>query len=215
VRVLLERGHHVAALDLPSKRLDALARKGACVPVGLDLTSTSAWAEALEATTRELGQPTGAVLCAGGWAGGTPVHETAPDDGILGRMVALNVQTTERSIRALMPGMVAAEHGSVVVVGSRAVERPWESAGAAHYTAAKSAVVAYAKAVAAEVLDSKVRVNAVMPSVIDTPRNRADMPSADPLRWVSPESLARVIAFLLSDDARDISGAAIPVYARA
>jgi NAD(P)-dependent dehydrogenase (short-subunit alcohol dehydrogenase family) len=81
--------------------------------------------------------------------------------------------------------------------------------------AAKSAVIAYAKTVAAEVLDSGVRVNAVMPSVIDTPPNRIAMPKSDPLRWVSPESLARVIAFLLSDDARDISGAAIPVYARA
>lgn len=215
VRVLLERGHHVAALDLPSRQLDALARKGACLPLGLDLTSTSAWAETVERTTRELGSVTGAVLCAGGWAGGTPAHATPPDDGAWRRMLHVNLETAEQSIRALVPGMVLAKHGSIVVVGSRAVERPWESAGSAAYVAAKSAVIAYAKTVAAEVLDSGVRVNAVMPSVIDTPANRAAMPSSDPLRWVSPESLARVIAFLLSDDARDISGAAIPVYARA
>jgi NAD(P)-dependent dehydrogenase (short-subunit alcohol dehydrogenase family) len=215
VRVLLERGHHVAALDLPSSKLDALARKGACVPVGLDLTSASAWAEALVRTTQELGSPTGGVLCAGGWAGGTPVHRTPEGDGAWRRMLDVNLETAERSIRALVPAMVAARHGSIVVVGSRAVERPWESTGSAAYVAAKSAVIAYAKTVAAEVLDSGVRVNAVMPSVIDTPPNRIAMPKSDPLRWVSPESLARVIAFLLSDDARDISGAAIPVYARA
>jgi len=70
VRVLLERGHHVAALDLPSPRLDAEARPGACVPIGLDLTSGSAFSDATARIEKELGPVTGAVLCAGGWAGG-------------------------------------------------------------------------------------------------------------------------------------------------
>jgi NAD(P)-dependent dehydrogenase (short-subunit alcohol dehydrogenase family) len=126
----------------------------------------------------------------------------------------MNLETADRSVRALIGLMTAKRHGSIVVVGSRAAERPWENAGAAAYVAAKSAVVAYARTVAAEVLDTGVRVNAVLPSVIDTPANRASMPKSDPLRWVSPESLARIVAFLLSDDARDISGAAIPVYGR-
>jgi len=214
-RVLLERGHHVAGLDLPSARLDALARRGACLPIGMNLTADSAWGEAMARIAKELGPPTGAVLTAGGWAGGIPLHRTPTDDGAFRRMMELNVETIEHSMRALMPGLVDRKHGSIVVVGSRAVERPWESAGAAAYVASKAAVVAYARAAAAEVLDSGVRVNAVLPSTIDTPANRTAMPKADPLRWVSPESLARVIAFLLSDDARDISGAAIPVYARA
>ncbi|HEX7669230.1 MAG TPA: SDR family NAD(P)-dependent oxidoreductase [Polyangiaceae bacterium] len=212
-RVLLERGHRVAALDLPSSRLDALARPGTCLPIGLNLTAASAWQEAVAKIRAELGVPSGAVLCAGGWAGGEPVHE-AKDDSAWRRMLDLNLETAERSIRALLPGMVEKRHGSIVVVGTRAVERPWENAGAAAYVASKSAVVAYAQTVAAEVLEHDVRVNAVLPSVIDTPANRTAMPGADPLRWVTPESLARIISFLLSDDARDISAAAIPVYGR-
>lgn len=215
VRVLLERGHHVAALDLPSSHLDALARPGSCVPIGLNLTSGTAWTDAMARIERELGAPNGGVLCAGGWAGGKKVHDLAPDDATFRRMFDINLETAVQSVRALLPGMVQNRHGSIVVVGSRAVERPWESGGAAAYVATKSAVVAYAEAVAVETLDSGVRINAVLPSVIDTPANRAAMPKADVLRWVSPESLARVIAFLLSDDARDISGAAIPVYGRA
>src|SRR6185312_7437295 len=101
-----------------------------------------------------------------------------------------------------------------VLIGSRNAERPWTGASAAAYTAAKSAVVALGQAVAAEVLESGVRINAVLPSTLDTPANRKAMPSADPARWVTTESAAKVIAFLLSDDARDISGAALPIYGR-
>jgi NAD(P)-dependent dehydrogenase (short-subunit alcohol dehydrogenase family) len=212
-RVLLERGHHVAALDRASPRLDAMARPGSCLPIALDLTAAAEWRAAVEKIESELGPPTGAVLCAGGWAGGAAASES-PDDPTWRRMLDLNLETVERTIRALVGKMVARKHGSIVVIGSRAAERPGENRGAAAYVAAKSAAVAYTQTVAAETLDSGVRLNAVLPSVIDTPSNRGAMPKADPLRWVTPESLARVVAFLLSDDARDISGAAIPVYGR-
>jgi len=129
-------------------------------------------------------------------------------------MIARNLETVHGALRALLPTMTEQRAGSVVVVGSQAVERPWMSAGAAAYAASKAAVVALAQAAAAEVLENGVRINAVLPSTIDTPANRAAMPKADPARWVAPESLSRVIAFLLSDDARDISGAALPVYGR-
>jgi NAD(P)-dependent dehydrogenase (short-subunit alcohol dehydrogenase family) len=212
-RVLLERGHHVAALDRTSPRLDAMVRPGACLPVALDLTSAAEWKAAVAKVTDAFGVPTGAVLCAGAWAGGSTAA-SALEDPNYRRMLDANLETAERSIRALAGPMANQRHGSIVVVGSRVVERPWESAGAAAYAASKGAVVAYAEAVAAELVDSGVRVNAVLPSVIDTPANRAAMPKADPLRWVTPESLARVIAFLLSDDARDVTGSAIPVYGR-
>ncbi len=215
VRVLLERGHHVAALDRPSKRLDALARPGSCLPIALDLTSEPSWTSAVARIESELGPITGGVLCAGGYAGGAPVRTTPKDDGTYARMVEMNLGTVERSIHALVPAMASRKNGSIVVIGSRVVERPWEGVGAAAYVASKSAAVAYALATAAELTDEFVRINAVLPSVIDTPANRSAMPQADPLRWVAPESLARVIAFLLSDEARDVSGAAIPVYARA
>jgi NAD(P)-dependent dehydrogenase (short-subunit alcohol dehydrogenase family) len=130
-------------------------------------------------------------------------------------MMSSNVQTVHRALRALLPKMVERKQGSIVIVGSRNAERPWTGANAASYTASKAAAVAMAQAAAAEVLDSNVRINAVLPSTMDTPANRASMPKVDPSKWVTTESCAGVIAFLLSDEARDISGAAIPVYGRA
>ncbi len=111
--------------------------------------------------------------------------------------------------------MIQRSHGSIVVVGSRAAIEPKTSARSAAYAASKAAVVALAEVAAAENLSHGVRVNAVLPSTIDTPANRKAMPKADPSHWVSLPSLAGVILFLLSDAARDISGAALPVYGRA
>jgi NAD(P)-dependent dehydrogenase (short-subunit alcohol dehydrogenase family) len=110
--------------------------------------------------------------------------------------------------------MVQRQRGSIVVIGSRAAARPWESANAAAYAAAKGGLLALVKATAAEVLADGVRLNVVHPSTIDTAANRSAMPNADFGKWVSPESLSGVIEFLLSDAARDISGAEIPVYGR-
>jgi len=129
-------------------------------------------------------------------------------------MISSNLDTVHLALRSLLPGMVAAKRGSIVVIGSRAASQPWTSASAASYAAAKAGAVALAQAAAAEVLESGVRINAILPSTIDTAANRAAMPDADPTRWVAAESLAGVIAFLLSDEARDISGAALPVYGR-
>lgn len=213
--LLLGRGHAVAGVDQSTAPLDALvaSHPGRCSALAFDVTSHSEWREAIARIVRELGAPTGAVLCAGGWAGGTPEHAQS-DDAVWQRMLTMNLETARVSVRALLPGMVERRQGSIVVIGSRAVARPWESAGAAAYAAAKSAVVAYAQAVAADVLPAGVRVNAVLPSVIDTNANRAAMPGAEHDRWVSTASLAGVIAFLLSDEARDLSGAALPVYGR-
>jgi NAD(P)-dependent dehydrogenase (short-subunit alcohol dehydrogenase family) len=110
--------------------------------------------------------------------------------------------------------MLKRGRGSIVVLGSAAAARPWEHAGAGAYAAAKAASLALVQTTAAEVLGSGVRINAVLPSTIDTRANRAGMPAADFTRWVAPASLADVIAFLLSDAARDVSGAAVPVYGK-
>jgi NAD(P)-dependent dehydrogenase (short-subunit alcohol dehydrogenase family) len=110
--------------------------------------------------------------------------------------------------------MVAAKDGSIVVVGSRAAVQPWTSAGAAAYAASKAAVVALAQTVAQEVLAYGVRVNAILPSTLDTPANRKAMPDADPSKWVPTDRVAAVIAFLFADGSRDVSGAALPVYGR-
>jgi NAD(P)-dependent dehydrogenase (short-subunit alcohol dehydrogenase family) len=152
-------------------------------------------------------------LIAGSWKGGARLFEPEADDHWTA-MLEANLWTARTALRALLPGMVRERYGSIVLIGSRAAVRPWESAKAAAYAASKAAVIALAQSVAAEVLDDGVRINVVLPSTIDTPQNRAAMPNADASRWVTPASLAGVIEFLLSPAARDISGAAIPVYGR-
>jgi NAD(P)-dependent dehydrogenase (short-subunit alcohol dehydrogenase family) len=217
-RTLARRGHKLALLDAPASRarLEQLAASlgGASFVVG-DLADESTWREAVGRIEHELGTaPAFAALVAGGWRGGPSLHEEASDE-TWRAMMSSNLETVYRGLRALLPSMVAAKRGSIVVIGSRAAERPWSSAGASAYAAAKSAVVALAQTVAAEVRESGVRLNAVLPSTLDTPANRAAMPNADASRWVSLPSAAGLVAFLLSDDARDISGAAVPVYGRA
>jgi NAD(P)-dependent dehydrogenase (short-subunit alcohol dehydrogenase family) len=103
--------------------------------------------------------------------------------------------------------------GAIVCVGTRAALQPFS--GAAGYIASKAAVIALARAVAVEYKDDLIRCNAILPSVIDTPANRASMPEADFSRWVKPEEIAGVIAHLLSEDSSPVSGAPIPVYGRA
>ena len=98
-------------------------------------------------------------------------------------------------------------------MSARAAERPF--AGAAAYASSKAAVRTFAQAVAVEYRDDGVRCNAVMPSVIDTPANRAAEPDADHSRWVQPAEIARVVLFLCSEESAPVSGAAVPVYGRA
>jgi NAD(P)-dependent dehydrogenase (short-subunit alcohol dehydrogenase family) len=216
-RTLAARGDKVVLFDAAAAkaRLEEIAAKlPATAVVAGDVTDDAVWREALPRVQRELGGlPTLAALIAGGWRGGKPLHES--DDETWRAMMTSNLETARRSLARLLPGMVAAKRGAVVVVGSRVVEQPWTGAGAAAYAASKSAVVALAQAAAAEVLEHGVRINAVLPSTMDTAANRAAMPKADPSRWVSLPSAAGVIAFLLSDAARDVSGAAIPLYGRA
>jgi NAD(P)-dependent dehydrogenase (short-subunit alcohol dehydrogenase family) len=214
-RTLAARGQPVVLVDtsVAKGRLDALAASlgKACVVAG-DIALEATWQEALPRIERELGAlPTHAAFIAGGYRGGKPLHEETNDDAWRAMMTG-NLETVYRGLRALLPAMVARKRGSIVVVGSRVVEQPGTGAGAAAYVASKSAVVALARAVAAEVLHQGVRVNAILPSTMDTPANRAAMPKADPSTWVSLPSAAGLIAFLLSDAARDVSGAAIPIY---
>ena len=216
-RYLAARKYAVALLDVPQAEaaLKALASElgEGSRQFAIDIRDGAAWASVLPAIEKDLAPPSHAVLVAGGWRGGKALHEHTNDEE-WDAMMSMNLETAHRSLRALLPGMVARKRGSIVVIGSRAAERPWTSASSAAYGAAKAAVVALAEAVAAEVLEHGVRVNAILPSTLDTPANRRAMPKADPARWVGTDSAAAVIAFLLSDDARDVSGAMIPVYGR-
>lgn len=216
VRYLAARGRNVIAVDRPgaSQRLEEVAREAPGVE-SLELESTSeTWSSVMERIAKERGPLAGAVLVAGGWAGGKRFFE-GDSEATWRKMMDQNLESTRVALDALLPPMVAAKRGSIVLIGSRAAVRPWESRGAAAYAASKAALLALVQAIAAEVLDDGVRINAVLPSTIDTPANRKAMPNADASKWVSRESLCDVIGFLLSDAARDVSGAALPVYGRA
>ena len=156
--------------------------------------------------------PLRAVLnLVGGYAAGGRVHETPVED--FEAQLRLNLRPTYVVTAAALPHLIAAGGGSVVCVSSRAALRPF--AGAAGYITAKAAVLAFVDALAVEYRDDGVRVNAVLPSVIDTPANRSAQPKADHGRWVAPEQIADVLAALCSDACAVTSGAHIPVYGRA
>jgi NAD(P)-dependent dehydrogenase (short-subunit alcohol dehydrogenase family) len=151
------------------------------------------------------------VNLVGGFAVGPHVHETEPAD--FERLMRLNVMPAFNLARAAMPRLIERGGGSFVGVGSRAALRPFP--GAAGYVASKAALLALIQALDTEYKRHGVRCNAIVPSVIDTPANRASEPDADHSRWVKPEAIAKVVRFLVSEESEPISGAAVPVYGRA
>jgi NAD(P)-dependent dehydrogenase (short-subunit alcohol dehydrogenase family) len=153
----------------------------------------------------------GLVNLVGGFAVGPRVHETPIED--FETQFRLNLRPTYLMTQAVLPHLVEQGRGAIVCVGTRAAVSPFP--GAAGYIASKAAVIAFAQAVAVEYRNDGVRSNVILPSVIDTPANRASMPKADHDRWVKPAEIAGVIAHLLSEDSSPVSGAAIPVYGRA
>ena len=129
------------------------------------------------------------------------------------RMMALNARSFANLLHAFLPGMLSRGGGRVVGVGTRAALAPF--AGGSAYAASKAALLALVHAASEETKHQGVCVNAIVPSVIDTPANRSSMPDADHERWVDPRDIGAVIRFLCSDGARAVTGAAIPVYGRA
>ncbi len=149
------------------------------------------------------------VLCnlAGGFRMGAPVHETSAQDWDF--LFDLNARTVLHTAKAMVPAMLERGGGKIVNVAAYAAQKGAARMGA--YAASKSAVIRLTETMAAELREHNINVNCVLPTIIDTPQNRADMPKADPRRWVAPADLAQVIVFLASDAARAIHGAALPV----
>ena len=168
-----------------------------------DLRDAQSVARAIPAGTRI------DILCnlAGGFRMGQPVHETSDDTWDL--MLGLNARSVINCARAVVPGMLAAGGGKIINIG--AIAALSGKANMAAYIASKSAVIRITESMAAELREKGINVNCILPSTIDTPQNRKDMPKADPRRWVAPEALADVVLFLASDAARAIHGASIPV----
>jgi NAD(P)-dependent dehydrogenase (short-subunit alcohol dehydrogenase family) len=125
---------------------------------------------------------------------------------------AMNLRTAVVCCKAALPAMLERGAGRIVNIGAAAAARAGAGMGA--YTAAKAGVLRLTESLSEEVKDRGLTVNAILPGVIDTPRNRSDMPDADFSRWVAPEAIADVILFLASDAARAVTGAAIPVQGR-
>lgn len=149
------------------------------------------------------------VLChlAGGFRMGEAVHETT--DQTWDFLFDLNARTLVNIARSVVPHMIERGGGKIVTVGAFSAAKGAALMGA--YTASKSSTIRLTEAMSAELKQHQIHVNCVLPSIIDTPDNRAAMPDADASRWVTPAALAEVIVFLASDAARAIHGACVPV----
>ncbi len=207
IATLVARGEAVVAVDLAPMIPSAGQRLSVG---GIDLADATAGAALIAQLTGTAGAGslTGLVNVAGGF-----LWETVSEGGWASweRMYRINVQTAFEATRLALPAL-RTSRGAIVNVSAAATARAGAGMGA--FAAAKSAVSRLTEALAAEELANGVRVNAVMPSVIDTPANRRDMPDADPSRWVSPSEIAEVVAFLLSPAASGVTGALVPVVGR-
>jgi NAD(P)-dependent dehydrogenase (short-subunit alcohol dehydrogenase family) len=212
VRRLLGDGWRVVVPWILDQELERLEPDERLELIQADLSNPQAVAAVVESATRAEDVPLqGVVNLVGGFAAGGRVDETPIEE--FEQQFRLNLRPTYLVTQAALPHLVRGGGGSIVCVGSRAAVAPFP--GAAGYIASKAAVIAFAQAVAVEYRNDRVRCNAILPSVIDTPANRAAMPNADHDRWVKPAEIAGVIAHLLSEDSSVVSGAAIPVYGRA
>ena len=218
VRVLSHGARHASspvARGIEQARLDAELGAGRALAAAFDLVSRAGWDELLARLASDGLEPSGAMLAAGGWKGGKKLHEET-DDATWNAMLGSNLETARVSLAGAASGNGRATAGQHRLVGSRAAERPWESAKRGCLRRFESrGGRARARRSRPRCSATGVRVNVILPSTIDTPQNRAGMPNADPARWVTPESIADVAKFLLSDAARDVSGAALPVYGNA
>jgi NAD(P)-dependent dehydrogenase (short-subunit alcohol dehydrogenase family) len=202
-------GAHLALVAGDQARVQALADEiGDARGFAADLTDEPSTSDLAARVAEHVGDVDALVHLVGGYVGGT-VWET--DLAVWERMLSLNLRSTLLAIRAVLPGMLERGRGKIVTVGSRAA---YETApGMAAYAVSKAALVKLTETLAAEVRDRGVQVNAIAPSIIDTPANRRAMPKADFSKWVTPEDLARTIVFLLQNE--PISGDVIKVYGRA
>ncbi|HUY79341.1 MAG TPA: SDR family NAD(P)-dependent oxidoreductase [Ktedonobacterales bacterium] len=173
-----------------------------------DLSDESSVAQLVAGVVSDFGRLEIAVNLVGGYAAGQPV--SALDADVWDSLLTLNARTTFLVSKHVAAPMARQQWGRIVNISSRAALAGRRNAAA--YAVAKQAVITLTEAQAEELRDDHITVNAVLPSIIDTPANRAAMPKADTSRWPTAEQIARVIAFLASDDAAIISGAAIPVY---
>jgi NAD(P)-dependent dehydrogenase (short-subunit alcohol dehydrogenase family) len=200
VATLTQLGHTVAAVDLapaPANYPAALALGG------VDLADDAAVATAYASVVAKLGRLDGLVNIAGGF-----IWEPVTGGSIESwdKMFRMNLRTAAASSAAALPYLTK-QGGAIVNIGAAGATQP--GAGMAPYAASKAGVRALTESLAEELRSKNVRVNAIVPTIIDTPANRAAMPDADTSGWVRPESAAKVIAFLLSENSASLTGASL------
>ena len=200
VELLEARGHAVVALDIGPAPAD---KDHSLTLGGVDLTQSNAVADAFKQIAADHGPIDGLINIAGGFMWSL-VGDTDPDDW--DRMYRMNLLSAALCCREAVA--LLADGGAIVNIGAAATRAP--AAGMAPYAASKAAVMALTESLAAE-LKPRARVNAILPTIIDTPANRTDMPDADFREWVSPADLAKVAAFLLSPESAAITGEGIKV----
>jgi len=209
----LREGAKVIVTYRKQEELDALNKAAEATGSRLegqavDVTDVAAVSQLVGKVLAEHGRLDALVNTVGGYAGDVKLWEL--ETKVLEQMLTLNLRSGYALSRAAVRVMLKQGRGAIVNIASKAaLDHP---AGAAAYAASKAAAVAMLDSLAAEVKGTGVRVNSILPSIIDTEANRTAMPKADFAKWPKPEDIARVILFLCSDDAKVIHGSAIPVY---
>jgi NAD(P)-dependent dehydrogenase (short-subunit alcohol dehydrogenase family) len=177
----------------------------------VDATNAESMSTFMKQITEELGPISGLACLVGGWAGGRDVAET--DDVRFDRMLDLNLRASFNTVRAAIPSLKEAPFGRIVLVGSKAaIDNP---PGQAAFNMAKAGVMALGLSVAAELEPTRVTAAVLVPSLIDTPATRAALPYADYVDWPTPDEIAAVADFLLTEEAGVMNGALVPVYGKA
>ena len=204
VEAALAQGLNVALIDHAAGK----APDGALEIGGVDLTDAAATGAAIAKVVERFGGIDALLNVAGGF-----VWQTTDDaHPAWDRMFALNLTTALNASRAALPHLKGSAEGRIVNVGANGALKA--AAGMGAYGASKSAVHRLTEALAEELKSTSVTVNAVLPSILDTPQNRTDMPDADPATWVQASDLAEVMLFLASPASRAMTGALVPVTGR-
>jgi len=204
-------GARLAVIDHSAvPEADAAKSSDRYLPVGeIDLTRWAHAERAMQTVAAKMGRIDVLVNIAGGFR-----WQTLADGDVSGwdQMYDINLKTAVLASKAALPSILKSGAGRIINIGAGAAAKAGAGMGA--YAASKSGVLRLTESLSEEVKDQGVTVNAVLPGTIDTPQNRKAMPKADTSKWVAPEAIADVVAFLASDGARAITGAAVPVFGR-
>ena len=194
--------------ELALLRNEASDYAGSVTAYSVNVTDDASVQSAVNTLVANYGRIDVLVNTVGGYAGGLKLWETDPK--VFSQMLDLNLRSGYLLARNVVPIMLKQKSGAIVNIAAKAAID--HAAGASAYAASKAAAVAMMDCLAEDLKGTGVRVNSVLPSIIDTPANRRAMPEANFAKWPKPEEIARVILFLCSDEARLIHGASIPVY---